>query len=262
MNDLRTYSIQQIRAWLASQSRISDRTLDQLRQDSRAGVRALAESYLKKRARQQAEAMRLAQLWNYERALAAQGFQMIAGVDEAGRGPLAGPVVAGACILPLGIEIPGLNDSKQLTEDERETLYHIIRDKAVACGIGIVDVDYIDTYNILQATYEAMRRAIRDLGTEPDHLLNDAVTIPQVAVPQLPIVKGDAKSHSIAAASILAKVTRDNLMKEYGRAYPQYGFEKHMGYATPEHLAALKKYGACPIHRRSFAPVAEVLGLA
>ncbi|MFC4768679.1 ribonuclease HII [Effusibacillus consociatus] len=258
---MKNHSIEQIRTWLESQSDVTDRTLLALKKDSRSGVRALAESYIKKRARQQAEAERMKQLWKFERTLTDQGFRMIAGIDEAGRGPLAGPVVAGACILPVGVEIPGLNDSKQLTAEQRETLFHVIRDKAIACGVGIVDVDYIDTYNILQATYEAMRRAIDGLGVEPDHLLNDAVTIPKVTIPQLPIVKGDAKSHSIAAASILAKVTRDQLMKEYGRIYPEYGFEKHMGYYTPEHIHALQKYGPCPIHRRSFAPVAVFSGL-
>jgi ribonuclease HII len=201
------------------------------------------------------------QLWNYERSLQEQGFRSIAGIDEAGRGPLAGPVVAGACILPIGARIAGLNDSKQLTEVQREELFHVIREKAVAIGIGIVDVDYIDKHNILQATYEAMRRAVRQLKPEPDYLLNDAVTIPLLAIPQMPIVKGDAKSHSIAAASILAKVTRDRLMKEYGEMYPQYGFEKHMGYHTPEHVEALQKYGPCPIHRRSFSPVSVFSGL-
>ncbi|TCS76058.1 ribonuclease HII [Effusibacillus lacus] len=257
MKDLKIKSVQEIKDWLDSQTEVSARILGAMRKDSRQGVRAIAESYLRKRSKLQMEAKRMEELWTFERSLAAQGFQTIAGVDEAGRGPLAGPVVAGACILPLGIEIPGLNDSKQLTPGQRESLFHLIREKAVAFGIGIVDVDYIDTYNILQAAYEAMRRAIKAMDTMPDHLLNDAVTIPGVSVPQMPIVKGDAKSHSIAAASILAKVTRDRLMQEYGRIYPEYGFERHMGYSTPEHIDALQRYGPCPIHRRSFAPVAE-----
>ncbi|WP_026174316.1 ribonuclease HII [Effusibacillus pohliae] len=256
---MKQQTIEQIRSWLDKQTDVPDHILDRMRRDTRAGVRAIAESYLKKRARARAERERMAKLWDYERTLAAQGYQAIAGVDEAGRGPLAGPVVAGACILPLGIEIPGLNDSKQLAPEERERLFDVIQANALAYGVGIVDVDYIDTYNILQSTYEAMRRAIQALQVQPDHLLNDAVTIPGVEIPQLPVVQGDAKSHSIAAASILAKVTRDRLMQEYGKLYPKYGFEKHMGYHTPEHIEALQKYGPCPIHRRSFAPVAAVL---
>lgn len=261
MKDLENQSIEQIKLWLESQTEIPESMLKKLKRDSRTGVKKIAETYLKRHTRNLAEAQRMARLWNYERSLAEQGFQMIAGVDEAGRGPLAGPVVAGACILPLGIEIRGLNDSKQLTAEQREALFHVIREKAVACGVGIVDVDYIDTYNILQATYEAMRRAIAALDREPDHLVNDAVRIPKVAIPQLSIIKGDANSHSIAAASILAKVTRDELMKEYGNIYPEYGFAKHMGYYTDEHIEALQKYGPCPIHRRSFAPVSAFTGL-
>ncbi|WP_200760820.1 ribonuclease HII [Effusibacillus dendaii] len=256
---MRKLTIDQLRNWLASQTELSETDIKQLRQDTRAGVRALVESQLRKRAAIQAEAERMERLWDYERSLAAKGFRLIAGIDEAGRGPLAGPVVAAACILPIGIVIPKLNDSKQISPQQREELFHQIREQAVAYGIGMADVDYIDTYNILQATYAAMRRAIRAIGTEPDHLLTDAVTIPDVAVPQQAVIKGDAKSHSIAAASILAKVTRDQMMIEYGRMYPEYGFEQHMGYGTPEHIAALQKYGVCPIHRKSFAPVTALL---
>lgn len=259
MKNLQQMSIAEVKAWLGQQTGISDKTLWALRQDSRAGIRALAKSYAKKRARLQAEADRMEQLWHYERMLSKEGYTRIAGIDEAGRGPLAGPVVAGAVILSSDCPIRGLNDSKQLTAGQREYLFYEIREKAVAFGIGIVDVEYIDTYNILQATYEAMRRAINSLDRQPDHLLNDAVIIPHVDLPQLKIIKGDAKSQSIAAASIMAKVTRDRLMIEYGRQFPEYGFERHMGYSTPDHLAALRKYGACPIHRKSFAPVAEAL---
>jgi ribonuclease HII len=252
-------SVTEVKRWLDMQTELSERTIRTLRQDSRAGVRALAEIYLKKRARQQAEAERMEHLWHYEQMLSEQGFQRIAGIDEAGRGPLAGPVVAGAVVLSLDRPISGLNDSKQLSAAQRERLFHEIRENAVAFGIGIVDVDYIDTYNILQATYEAMRRAIRALHQEPDHLINDAVLIPDIEIPQLNIIKGDAKSQSIAAASILAKVTRDQLMMEYGKLFPEYGFERHMGYSTPDHLSAMRANGVSPIHRKSFAPVAEAL---
>lgn len=261
MKNLESLSIAEVKQWLEQQTQLSDRTVRALRKDHRAGIRALAESYLKKRAREQAEVDRMEQLWQYERMLSDKGYKMIAGIDEAGRGPLAGPVVASAVILPLHAEISGLNDSKQLSAEQREHLFHEIRQQAVTYGIGIVDVEYIDTYNILQATYEAMRRAVNALDRQPDHLLNDAVIIPQISVPQLKIIKGDAKSHSIAAASVMAKVTRDRLMTEYGKLFPEYGFERHMGYPTPDHLAALQKHGVCPIHRTSFAPVAETMNL-
>ena len=177
---------------------------------------------------------------------------LICGVDEAGRGPLAGPVAAGAVILPKDCTILYLNDSKKLSEKRREELFWEIREKAVSYSVGIVGPERIDEINILQATYEAMRQAVSGLGVVPDLLLNDAVTIPELAIPQVPIIKGDAKSVSIAAASILAKVTRDHRMEEYDRQFPQYGFAKHKGYGTAAHVAAIREFGPCPIHRRSF----------
>ena len=176
----------------------------------------------------------------------------ICGIDEAGRGPLAGPVVAGAVILPKDCEILFLNDSKKLSEKKREALFLEIQEKAETWSVGVVGPEVIDEINILQATYQAMREAIAGLKVQPGLLLNDAVTIPGVEIPQVPIVKGDAKSLSIAAASIVAKVTRDHMMVEYDQIYPQYGFGKHKGYGTAAHIAALKEYGPCPIHRRSF----------
>lgn len=176
----------------------------------------------------------------------------ICGIDEAGRGPLAGPVVAAAAVLPKDCQIFYLNDSKKLSEKKRDLLFDEIKEKAVAYGIGIVSPQVIAEINILQATYEAMRQAISQLNVIPEILLNDAVTIPGVDIMQVPIVKGDAKSVSIAAASILAKVTRDRMMMEYDQIYPEYGFAKHKGYGTAAHIAALKEYGPCPIHRRTF----------
>ena len=176
----------------------------------------------------------------------------ICGIDEAGRGPLAGPVVAAAAVLPKDCQIFYLNDSKKLSEKKRDLLFDEIKEKAVAYGIGIVSPQVIDEINILQATYEAMRQAISQLNVIPEILLNDAVIIPGVDIMQVPIVKGDAKSVSIAAASILAKVTRDRMMAEYDQIYPEYGFAKHKGYGTAAHIAALKEYGPCPIHRRTF----------
>ncbi len=196
------------------------------------------------------EKIRLAGMMDYEKQYRSRGF--IAGVDEAGRGPLAGPVVAAAVILPEDTFLMYLDDSKKVTEKRREVLYDQIKETAVSFGIGMASPELIDEINILQATYEAMRKAIAALDPVPAVLLNDAVTIPAIAVPQVPIIKGDSKSVSIAAASILAKVTRDRMMKELDAVYPEYGFAKHKGYGTAEHIAAIKKYGPCAIHRRSF----------
>lgn len=200
--------------------------------------------------RLQAERERLELMKEYEYTYAASG--VICGVDEAGRGPLAGPVVAGAVILPPECEILFLNDSKKLSEKRREELFTEIQEKALAWNVGIVGPEVIDRINILQATYEAMRQAIAGLKIQPELLLNDAVTIPGIGISQLPIVKGDAKSVSIAAASIMAKVTRDHMMLEYDKLYPEYGFAKHKGYGTAAHIAALKEHGSCPIHRKTF----------
>lgn len=178
--------------------------------------------------------------------------QAICGIDEVGRGPFAGPVVAGAVILPKDHPILYLNDSKKLSEKKREELYEVILKEAVATGIGMASPARIDEINILQATYEAMRQAIDNLKVKPDLLLNDAVTIPEVVIPQVPIIKGDAKSVSIAAASIVAKVTRDRLMEEYDKVLPGYGFASNKGYGSAEHIKALQTLGPTPIHRRSF----------
>ena len=180
-----------------------------------------------------------------------EGF-LICGIDEAGRGPLAGPVAAGACILPSDHDILYLNDSKKLSARKREELYDIITKEALAYCVGLSSPERIDEINILQATYEAMRKAIAGLKVLPDALVNDAVTIPEVELPQVPVIKGDAKCLSVSAASILAKVTRDRIMEEADLRYPEYGFAAHKGYGTRAHIEALKKYGPCPIHRRSF----------
>ena len=196
------------------------------------------------------ELERLSLMREFERQY--EDYAFICGIDEAGRGPLAGPVAAGAAILPKDCQILYLNDSKKLSESRREELFLEIKEKAVAWSVGIVGPERIDEINILQATYEAMRQAISKLDPMPQVLLNDAVTIPGVAIPQVPIIKGDAKSVSIAAASILAKVIRDHMMEEYDKDYPEYGFAKHKGYGTPAHITALKEFGPTPIHRRTF----------
>ena len=198
----------------------------------------------------QAERDRLAAMREYEDTYAACSW--ICGIDEAGRGPLAGPVVAGAVILPKDCEILFLNDSKKLSEKKREELFSEIQEKAIAWNVGIVGPDVIDEINILQATYEAMRQAVAGLSVQPELLLNDAVTIPGLDIQQIPIIKGDAKSVSIAAASIMAKVTRDHMMDEYDTLFPEYGFKKHKGYGTAAHRAAILDDGPTPIHRRSF----------
>ena len=218
--------------------------------DARAGVQNLILKYRRQEEKLQEEIQRTEAMSRFEKEYAHCG--LICGIDEVGRGPLAGPVVAGAVILPKDEQILYLNDSKKLSEKKREELYDVIMEKAVATGIGIIGPARIDEINILQATYEAMRMAIGNLQVQPGILLNDAVTIPQVTIPQVPIIKGDAKSVSIAAASILAKVTRDRLMVEYDKVLPGYDFAGNKGYGSAAHIEALKKLGPTPIHRKSF----------
>ncbi len=218
--------------------------------DERTGVRSAVDKGRRRILAYEMEVARSKELQKYEQEYAA--YEYVCGIDEVGRGPLAGPVVAGAVILPKDCDILYINDSKKLSEKKREELYDIIMERAVSVGIGYSTPERIDEINILQATYEAMREAIGKLAVMPDLLLNDAVTIPQVSVRQVPIIKGDAKSISIGAASIVAKVTRDRLMVQYDEVYPEYGFASNKGYGAQVHVDALRKYGPCPIHRRSF----------
>lgn len=218
--------------------------------DERSGVRQLVQRAQKRLDALEKERERLMAMHQYEEQY--KDCQAICGIDEAGRGPLAGSVVAAAVILPKDCEILYLNDSKQLSAKKRELLYDEIMEKAVSVGVGYATPQRIDEINILQATYEAMRQAVNKLSVCPDILLNDAVRIPGLFLQQVPIVKGDAKSVSIAAASIIAKVTRDRLMMEYDKAMPQYHFAANKGYGSAEHIEALAVYGASPIHRRSF----------
>ena len=205
---------------------------------------------LKREEKLKAEMQRVEDLCKFEKEYGMYGY--ICGIDEAGRGPLCGPVVAGAVVLPKDLRIMYINDSKKLSEKRREELFDIIQKEAVSVGVGIVDAARIDEINILNATYEAMRQAVNNLSVKPDILFNDAVTIPQLDIRQLPIIKGDANSISIAAASIIAKVTRDRMMCEYDEMYPGYGFAKHKGYGTKQHIEALKELGMSPIHRKTF----------
>lgn len=244
-------NIAQIREELEQSSpEVREKLLSLYEKDCRAGVARLIEKYRKQNAALEKERERLCRMRSYETEYRECG--LICGIDEAGRGPLAGPVVAGAVILPPDCEILYLNDSKKLSPSRREMLYDEIMEKAVAVGVGMTGPAQIDRINILQATYEAMRAAIADLKTEPDLLLNDAVTIPEIPYRQVPIIKGDAKSVSIAAASIIAKVTRDRLMQQYDEILPGYGFAKHKGYGSKEHIEAIRRLGPSPIHRRTF----------
>lgn len=219
-------------------------------EDDRSGVQSCVAKAKKTLEKIEAEKARIEKLKEYENKYPEA--QYICGIDEVGRGPLAGPVVAAAVVLPKDCDILYINDSKKLSAEMREKLYDEIMQKAIAVGIGLVGPDRIDEINILQATYEAMRQAIEKLRVVPDILLNDAVTIPGVDIKQVPIIKGDAKSISIGAASIIAKVTRDRLMEEYDNFFPGYGFERNVGYGTKEHIEALQKLGPTPIHRASF----------
>ncbi len=218
--------------------------------DPRAGVQKLLARFEKKLADYRAELLRLDRMMLYERKY--EDYGLIAGIDEAGRGPLAGPVVAAAVILPKDRPILYVNDSKKLTEKRREELYDVIMREAVSVGVGMAGEATIDRINILQATYQAMRDAVSKLSPAPACTLNDAVTIPGLTMRQVPIIHGDARSASIAAASVIAKVTRDRLMREYDKLYPEYGFASHKGYGAESHYKAIREYGLCPIHRRTF----------
>ena len=218
--------------------------------DGRSGVQALVKKAGKDLQALADERARMEKMSEFENKYAE--FTCICGIDEAGRGPLAGPVVAGAVVLDPAEEILYLNDSKKLSAAKRDELYDIIMEKAISASVGIVDHQVIDEINILQATYQAMRQAVAGLSVSPDILLNDAVTIPGLPMKQVAIVKGDARSKSIAAASIIAKVTRDRIMTEYDKQYPEYGFAGHKGYGAAAHIEAIKKYGPSPIHRKTF----------
>ncbi|MBC1766675.1 ribonuclease HII [Listeria welshimeri] len=225
-------------------------------QDERKGVIKLIESTRKKWEKEAQLIAKLAEMKQYETALYTQGFQYIAGVDEVGRGPLAGPVVAAAVILPADFSILGINDSKQLSEAKRDMLFEIIKKEALSIGVGIIEHDMIDQVNIYEATKLAMSEALDQLNPAPDFILVDAMPL-KYSESELSLIKGDTKSISIAAASIIAKVTRDRMMQHYDALYPGYDFANNMGYGTKKHLNGLDTIGVCPIHRLSFSPVKE-----
>lgn len=234
---------------------------DQLRNDTRAGAKAILAAVEKRRREHRAEGQRLRHMLRYEQALWTEGVQLIAGVDEAGMSPLAGPVVAAAVILPVNAKIPEVDDSKKLDAATRERLAPLIKERAICWGVGVVTPSEIDEINIYRAGLLAMRRAVEALAPCPEALLIDARRLKELPIRQEAIIKGDTKSLSIAAASILAKTTRDATMAAYDAQFPGYGFAKHKGYPVKEHYEALERLGACEIHRRSFAPVRKVLGL-
>lgn len=250
-------TVAQIKEQLALIGELEDRRLIEWGQDERSGVQAAVKACRRRIQKRQDESKRLYEMTAYERRASERGLQVIAGIDEAGRGPLAGPVVAAACILPEGFLPEGLNDSKKLTESMREELFTLITENAIV-GIGIVSAQEIDQINIYEAAKKAMMIAAASLSKQPDHLLVDAMVLPS-SVSQESIIKGDAKSASIAAASIVAKVTRDRLMKKYALEFTGYGFERNMGYGTKEHIEGLREFGVTPQHRKTFAPVKEMI---
>jgi len=236
---------------------IGVKELRRLGRDPRLGVRALAKAERRRLQARELEQGRLTGMLEHESTLWDRGLVRIAGVDEVGAGPLAGPVVAAAVILSPGASFEEIDDSKKLSAEQRERLSAEIREQAVAFAVGECSPLEIDCLNILQAAREAMRRAVAGLPKAPQHLLVDARSIPDVEAPQTSLIRGDSRSQSIAAASIIAKVERDRLMARLAHTYPEYGFDRHRGYGTPEHLAALQRHGPCPIHRYSFSPVAK-----
>ena len=252
------YTISGIKEILSSIHSIEDPMFQQLSLDMRKGVQTALKSCQKRIEKEQKRAEHFIEMQYYERLAYQEGASFIAGVDEVGRGPLAGPVVAAAVILPKNIEDLGFDDSKKLSASKREEIYRLIQEKAIAIGIGIVDADIIDQVNIYQASRLAMQQAVSELKIQPDYLLIDATKI-DVNTPQIGIIKGDAKSISIAAASIVAKQVRDQMMQEFDELYPGYDFSNNAGYGTPKHLEGLKSKGICPIHRKTFAPIKDFL---
>ena len=247
-------TIKEVKECLATIDRLDHPLFEELIYDTRAGVQSAINKRKRELQKQVEEDLRLEKMLAYEKELYAQGIQLIAGVDEVGRGPLAGPVVAAAVILPENCKIPGLNDSKKIPKSKHQAIYQAVLDQALSIGIGVKDNRIIDQVNIYEATKLAMLEAIQELEPQPQHLLIDAMKL-DLPISQTSIIKGDANSLSIAAASIVAKVTRDQMMTEYDQEYPGYDFAQNAGYGTSKHLEGLEKQGVTPIHRRSFEPI-------
>lgn len=251
-------TIKEIEKALQTIENEQDVYLKSLQDDERKGVQTLLKRWYKKREEAERLKSHFQKMCVYENKLHVEGYHYIAGIDEVGRGPLAGPVVASAVILPNDFFLPGLDDSKKLSEIKREEFYEIICAESLAIGVGIIPAETIDEVNIYQASKLAMMEAVSQLPVQPEYLLIDAMKLP-IHIPQTSIIKGDGASISIAASSVIAKVTRDRMMKKYGKTYPEFGFEKHMGYGTKYHLDAIHTYGITNIHRRTFSPVKEAL---
>ena len=247
-------TIKEVKERLATIDELDHPLFEELIYDARAGVQSAINKRKRELQKQVDEDLRLEKMLTYEKELYAQGIQLIAGVDEVGRGPLAGPVVAAAVILPINCKIPGLNDSKKIPKSKHQAIYQAVLDQAISVGIGVKDNHVIDQVNIYEATKLAMLEAIHELDPQPQHLLIDAMKL-DLPISQTSIIKGDANSLSIAAASIVAKVTRDQMMATYDQEYPGYDFAQNAGYGTTKHLEGLEKQGVSPIHRRSFEPI-------
>lgn len=257
--EIQSLSIKAIKDKLDAADGVPPEWEERLQQDTRQGVKKLLSQWQsrKKKALEQAELYK--EMSKYERKLYENGIQYIAGIDEVGRGPLAGPVVAAAVILPEHSNLTGINDSKQISEKRRNEFYRRIQEQAVSIGVGVIDAPEIDRVNIYEATKLAMKQALFKLGTQPEHLLIDAMKL-ATGLPETSLIKGDSRSISIAAASIVAKVTRDRMMTDFHTSYPEYHFVKNMGYGTKEHLQAIDTFGPTPLHRMSFAPLNQFKG--
>lgn len=253
---MKKMTIQEIEQQLLVESEDKKKLVQTLRLDERKGVQRILDKWERLQEKEQLLHKKFLEMTSFEEDLRQQGFQFIAGIDEAGRGPLAGPVVAAAVILPKDFYLPGIDDSKKLTEQKREDYYERIKMEAISVGVGIIDAAEIDRINILEAAKKAMLEAVTQLAPKPDYLLVDAVKL-ETPYPSDSLIKGDARSITIASASIIAKVTRDRMMKEISRKYPDYGFSSNMGYGTAAHLEAIKRYGVTPYHRKTFAPVKD-----
>ena len=251
-------TIKEVKERLATIDRLDHPLFEELIYDARAGVQSAINKRKRELQKQVDEDLRLEKMLTYEKELYAQGIQLIAGVDEVGRGPLAGPVVAAAVILPKNCKIPGLNDSKKIPKSKHQAIYQAVLDQAISVGIGVKDNHVIDQVNIYEATKLAMLEAIQELDPRPQHLLIDAMKL-DLPISQTSIIKGDANSLSIAAASIVAKVTRDKIMANYDEEFPGYDFAQNAGYGTAKHLEGIEKHGVTPIHRTSFEPIKTIV---
>lgn len=261
MVDISKLSIQEIHErFIGKAEPVSGQLLARIQKDPRAGVRGIYQVLKKKKEKEKEEQLRLDSLLNFERLLWRSGIRYIAGVDEVGVGPLAGPVVAAAVVFAPSVQIVGMDDSKKLDPAQRLKIAAQVREQAEGIGIGMADVGEIDEVNIYHAGILAMQRAVENLPVQPEHVLTDAREIPQIAVPQNRFNKGDGLNFSIAAASVIAKIHRDRLMEELDQQYPEYGFKHHKGYSTPEHQDAIRKFGPSPVHRKSFTFIQELCG--